>query len=178
VESGVVQESCFFNRGSQLRHYRDRVNKWKQEYQEKGRYDKVEELGDRKARFTRQLLHNISRKIVDAAEQYERPVIRVEDTDIEKMRKQVNTQDKNWFKTRINRWPVGQLINFIEYKAEKAGIKVERVSPEYTSQECNKCGERGVRPYKGNQQRFYCRNCDYEVDADFNAAINIAEKGR
>jgi len=175
LQDGKLQESQFFDKGRKLQHYREKVQERKKEYQEKGRYDKVEELGDRQTRFTRQLLHNISRKIVDTADEYERPVIRVEDTGIEEMREQVNTQNKNWFKTRINQWPVGQLIDFIEYKAEKQGIKVEKVSPEYTSQKCNKCGEKGVRPYKGNQQRFYCPDCNYEIDADFNAAVNMTK---
>jgi len=173
VQDTELQESKFFDKGRKLWHYREKINERKTECQESGRFDRVEEIGHKESCFTRQLLHNISRKIVDTADQYEKPVIRVEDTDIEEMRRQVNRQNKNWFKTRINQWPVGQLIDFIEYKAEKKGIQVERVAPEYTSQKCNKCGEKGVRPYKGNQQRFYCQNCDYEVDADFNAAMNI-----
>ncbi len=66
-------------------------------------------------------------------------------------------------------------------RAERTGHKVEFVNPEYTSQDCSICHERGTRV----RHRFVCNNptCGHVDHADVNAARNIrnlygAEKRR
>lgn len=174
VKDGELLDTEFYDEGDRLRHYRDKMREKRSSLQETGKGKLIEELLDKEDRFIRHILHNISRDIVDQAEQYDKPVIVIEDTDIQEMRSQVNDFNKNQFKTSINRWPVARLKNFIKYKAEKQGIRVEEANPEYTSQKCYKCGKKGKRPYRGNQQRFYCQSCDRNIDADLNAARNIA----
>jgi len=176
VRDGELLDTEFYDQGNQLRHYREKMQEKRRSMQESGNGQLVEELMDKEDRYVRHVLHRISRDIVDQAQEHEKPVIVIEDTDIESMRSQVNEFKKNQFKTSINRWPVGRLKTFIEYKAEKEGIKVEKANPEYTSQECYCCGQKGERPYNGNQQRFYCDECDRNIDADLNAARNIANR--
>lgn len=176
VKDGELLDTEFYDEGDRLRHYRDKMREKRSDLQETGNARLIEELLDKEDRFTRHILHNISRDIINQAQEYEKPVILIEDTDIQEMRSQVNEFNKNQFKTSINRWPVARLKTFIEYKAEKEGIRVEKADPAYTSQKCYSCEEKGKRPYKGNQQRFYCENCNKELDADLNAARNIASK--
>ncbi|HLQ72426.1 MAG TPA: zinc ribbon domain-containing protein, partial [Bacillota bacterium] len=57
-------------------------------------------------------------------------------------------------------------------KAEMAGMKVEYVVPNYTSQTC-KCGH--VAKNNRNGVRFHCKKCHYQNHSDLNAAINIAK---
>lgn len=77
----------------------------------------------------------------------------------------------------LENWTYYQLQQFIEQKARQYGIKVEYVNPRNTSQRCNNCGfiSKENRPKgKKGASYFCCVECGYNVDADFNAALNIA----
>ena len=77
----------------------------------------------------------------------------------------------------LGNWTYYQLQQFIEQKAEKCGIKVEYVNPRNTSQRCSKCGfiSKENRPKgKKGASYFRCVKCVHSIDADFNAALNIA----
>lgn len=71
-------------------------------------------------------------------------------------------------------WSYYQLQKMVEYKAEKQGIIVKYVDPYLTSQTCCVCGhfEEGQRE---NQAEFICKKCNKKLNADYNAAQNIAK---
>jgi IS605 OrfB family transposase len=70
-----------------------------------------------------------------------------------------------------------KLSQLVEYKANREGIKVEYVSPEYTSRDCSRCGSTDTqRPYQGNYNLFKCNKCGTQLNADYNASVNIAKK--
>lgn len=56
---------------------------------------------------------------------------------------------------------------------DKAPYRVERVNPKYTSQTCSNCGHIASESRK-SQAVFKCVKCNFTMNADFNAAINIA----
>ena len=58
---------------------------------------------------------------------------------------------------------------------EVNGIILEKVSPAYTSQTCFKCGNIDKNSRKG--ELYQCVNCGYKIDADYNASINIHNRG-
>jgi transposase len=74
----------------------------------------------------------------------------------------------------LRNWSYYQLQQFIEYKAKKYGIEVRKVNPYHTSQICSKCGHWEERQ-RDRQDHFLCKECGYEVNADFNASRNIAK---
>jgi IS605 OrfB family transposase len=76
---------------------------------------------------------------------------------------------------RLSNWSFYQLRPFIEYKAQIAGVPVIKVDPAYTSQTCSNCGHRDRKNRDGSD--FQCKGCGHSMDADYNAAINIAAKG-
>ena len=76
---------------------------------------------------------------------------------------------------RMHRWSFDRLFGFVEYKADLAGIKVEKVDPRHTSQRCSKCGDTRKSNRKG-QDRFECHACSFSLNADLNGARNIARK--
>ena len=85
--------------------------------------------------------------------------------------------EKNKFVLR--NWSYFQLQKMIEYKAKLENISVVYVDPYHTSQTCGICGhyEEGQRE---KQAEFLCKNdkCknfDDKVNADYNAALNIAK---
>ena len=69
----------------------------------------------------------------------------------------------------------GTFLRMLEYKLERKGGRLVRVSPKYTSQTCVKCGcvDAHNRP---TQSKFKCVKCGYEANADVNAAQNILNK--
>jgi transposase len=56
---------------------------------------------------------------------------------------------------------------------DKAPGRVEKINPAYTSQTCSGCGHRDPES-RESQSRFRCRACGLTVNADVNAARNIA----
>lgn len=78
--------------------------------------------------------------------------------------------------TFLVRWPYSDLQRDIKYKAKMAGIKVVMVDPKYTSQRCSHCGHI-EKHNRDSQAVFECLRCGYKVNADFNAARNIAVPG-
>lgn len=81
-------------------------------------------------------------------------------------------------KTGLNRsisdaaW--GRFAEFLTYKAERAGGSVIRVNPKNTSKTCSGCDAR-VPSKIGDL--FSCPKCGLKVDRDWNAAINIRNRG-
>jgi len=77
------------------------------------------------------------------------------------------------FQSRTKRWliPRYKLMVAVKTLCAQEGIPFALVPARETSQRCNRCGEEGVR----NGKIFTCPNCKYEVNADFNAAVNIAK---
>ena len=72
--------------------------------------------------------------------------------------------------------PLSRLVEMIEYKAMLVGIDVHRVTEEYTSQTCSRCGLRrkANRVHRG---LYKCKRCGLILNADVNAARNILNKG-
>ena len=64
----------------------------------------------------------------------------------------------------------GLLVRRLE---DKAAGRVEKINPAYTSQTCSGCGHRDPES-RESQSRFRCRACGLQVNADVNAARNIA----
>ena len=75
----------------------------------------------------------------------------------------------------MSRWTVRPLIDKISRICEVKGIKLVKVSPTYTSQTCSECGS--VHEESRNGDFFKCIDCGYEIDADYNASINILRRG-
>ena len=71
------------------------------------------------------------------------------------------------------RW--ASLVDILEYKAWKAGIRYVRVDPRHTSTTCSVCGHRQAMPL--SVRVFSCRRCGLELDRDVNSARNIGVRG-
>jgi transposase len=72
-------------------------------------------------------------------------------------------------------WSFAQLRSFITYKAAVKGIPVALVSAANTSRGCSACGYIDKANRK-NQSDFVCLKCGFELNADYNAAINISNR--
>lgn len=69
--------------------------------------------------------------------------------------------------------PYYKFKEILTYKAQLAGKQVETVNPSFTSQQDCRYGTTGCR----KNRRFYCDDL-LVFDSDWNAAVNIAKKGK
>lgn len=96
--------------------------------------------------------------------------------------KEIVREDLNWIskkknvskkqQNRFSTWSKGTLLERLSIKLIENGIMETIVNPAYTSQICSKCNHLGTR----NGKEFKCLNCNLNIDADFNASINIKKK--
>lgn len=179
VDLGIVRHATvavenrvrFFN-GKPARHKREHLADLRRRYQRKGRMDRVKRGKGKERRWMRDVNHKISRQIVDLALEYEHPVICLEALD--GIRDRVRSSKR--FNRMVSSWAFRQLADFITYKAEREGGAVLFVDPRKTSQTCSKCGYES-RHNRRTQGTFRCHSCGHEVNADLNAARNIAARG-
>jgi putative transposase len=106
-------------------------------------------------------------------------VIRVEDLDVHRMTRSAkgtasnpgrNVRAKAGLNREILRSGWGLLVRRL---GDKAPGRIEKVNPAHTSQTCSGCGHRDPES-RESQSRFRCRACGLTVNADVNAARNIA----
>ena len=106
-------------------------------------------------------------------------VIRVEDLQIKNLTRAArgtrgnpgqNVRQKAGLNREIMRSGWGLLVRRLR---DKAPGRVEKISSAYTSQTCSACGHRDPES-RESQSRFRCRACGLTVNADVNAARNIA----
>ena len=71
---------------------------------------------------------------------------------------------------RLSSWPRREIHRQIEYKAALAGVPVIKVNPAWTSKTCPACGARR-RDRVGKD--FVCLVCDWEMERQINAGLNI-----
>jgi putative transposase len=122
----------------------------------------IVKIGDKIARFRDTTNHKYSKNIIHLAIKHDVGTIIMEDlTGINK---------KNLF---LRNWSYYDLQQKIKYKADEVGIKVILINPAYTSQTCSHCGFVDKKNRK-SQEDFKCLACGYEANADYNAALNIA----
>jgi len=118
-----------------------------------------------------QMIHTISKNIVNEAKEKNIKTIVVGDiTDIRK--------DKHWRKKqsqKLHSWSFSKLIQQIEYKTTLSGIRFVRVSEMNTSKTCSICGT--IRKSNRVKRGLYkCKICSNVINADINGATNILKK--
>lgn len=153
----------------QREQFKDRRKRLQQQLKNvkggKGRNKKLSalnKLSDNERNFARTYNHMISKRIVEFAKKN-----RCEFINLEKL-------TKDGFDNNIlSNWSYYELQNMIEYKAKREGIKVRYIDPAYTSQKCSRCGYID-KENRQTQEKFKCLKCEFEINADHNAAINIA----
>jgi putative transposase len=122
-------------------------------------------------------LHKITNKLVK-----ENDVIIIEKLNVKKMiesektslcAKQPFSSPKNYNITDAS-W--ARFACLLTYKAERAGRLVIEVDPKNTSKMCSKCNN--INTEQTLSDRIYnCKCCNFQLDRDHNAAINIKKLG-
>jgi putative transposase len=130
-------------------------------------YKTIKKIGNKEKRVVNDILHKISRTIVNEVLKNNSMIVL---GNLKGIRK--NGKGRK-FKRKLNiGFPFYKLTEFIEYKAKWLGIKVVKISEKYTSKTCHKCKSIGLRV----GSLFKCFNCNYQCNADYNGAMNILKR--
>ena len=70
----------------------------------------------------------------------------------------------------------GRFADLLEYKAERAGVPFVRVPAAYNSVTCHACGVTDPSS-RMSRERFRCAHCEFDGDAEDNAARNVLSQG-
>ena len=122
--------------------------------------------------------HNVSRSIANVCARYPGCVLlferlrKIKPKGASKSRR-MNRRQANQLRGKINR--------YAKDKAYAQGTVTVEVNPHGTSQYCSRCGAKGERFSYQNGKRiqvkwgklFRCPVCHFEVDADWNASVNV-----
>jgi len=130
----------------------------------------IKKIGDTEQRKVNDTLHKISRQIVDKAKETNSIIVL---GNLKGIRESAKGKGKR-FSRIVHSMPHYKLSEYIKYKAGWEGIMTIKVNERGTSHTCSHCGSKGKRPYQG---LFICNSCGYQVNADYNGAKNIAQRG-
>ena len=140
----------------------------------KKKLEPLEKLKEKERNWVHTQNHVYSREVIKQALKHNAGTIHME--SLKDFGKGKEGYVKDEYKYLLRYWSYYELQSMIEYKAKLEGIEVKYIDPAYTSQTCSYCGERGERK---KQEEFVCTNPQCKrrgekINADFNAARNIA----
>ncbi|WLR44402.1 transposase (plasmid) [Bacillus carboniphilus] len=166
--------------GKKINRLRKRYARIRKKLQAKGTKSakrKLKQRSKKEKRMVKDMNHQMSKKIVEKASRHCSAIALEDLKNISKLKEKKNrkTVSKSQ-RTLLSNWSFYQLRQFIEYKSQKAGVPVLFVDPSYTSQTCSECGHTDKENRK-SQSEFICTSCGYVAHADYNASLNIREKG-
>jgi len=178
----VTESDAFTINGGELRalrHYQNRTkaklaakidrkergsNRWRKLIQAKNK-----QLDHIQNKIT-DLLHKLSRKLIEML--LERGVSTVVIGQLKGIGDGADHGSR--MNQRLAQWAHRQFAEYVEYKAEMAGMSVEYQSEAYTSQTCPECSAAG-RSHKSGR-KFECSECGYDAHRDAVGAYNIRKK--
>jgi len=130
----------------------------------------LKKLSGREARFKKNTNHVISKRLVQKAKARKQGLA-IEELRHLRSRTERTVRDSQ--RARHSSWSFGQLRFFLSYKAALAGVPLHTVDPRNTSRTCSACGY-CAKENRKSQACFQCVSCAASMNADINAAINIA----
>ena len=171
VNNLAVTSTGMFVGGGELTHWQNEYEKRRGSLQQTGTrwaHENIQSVGRKEdGRFTI-LLHEASNAILREARANDCTHIAFEElTDIRERLPNATWQ---------HRWAFHKLFDFVSYKAVEDGITVKQVNPQYTSRKCSHTDCGFTHEDNRDNSSFECLKCGYALDADYNAAKNIAVK--
>ncbi|WP_066189449.1 RNA-guided endonuclease InsQ/TnpB family protein [Gracilibacillus timonensis] len=154
----------FFGNGRQNKYVKRKFRSERKALGKRKKLNAIRNSKDKEQRWMKDQDHQVSRAIVNFAKDHRVSVIRLE--QLANIRQTARTSRKN--EKNLHSWSFYRLSQFIEYKANLEGIKVEYVNPAYTSQTCPTCFEKN----KAQDRKYTCK-CGFKKHRDLVGAMNI-----
>ena len=174
----VTSDGKFFHSGL-VKGIRSRHQRLRARLQSKGTRSAKRLLKKRarkERRFMTDINHQISNEIVANAKRTNRMISYETLTNIRDRVGTRVTQKAKILRKQISSWAFGQLRQFIEYKAKRAGVWATPTYTPYSSQECSRCGYCSKLNRK-TQRVFKCQKCKFKKHADLNGSNVIKRRG-
>jgi putative transposase len=165
LRSGVFVNPSFY--GERVRGLRRHYAWLRKRLGEKKALDTIRKVKDSERRKVNDILHKISREIVEEAVVGQACIVL---GDLKGIRQRSVGRRMNRI---VANMPYFRLSTYIAYKASWAGVPVYKIKEALTSKTCHKCGQIGERLSQG---LFRCPSCNLVYNADLNGAINIAKR--
>jgi putative transposase len=162
------QKPTFY--GRDVREIRRHYAWFRKRLGEKKKLKVIKRIGNTEQRKVNDILHKISRQIIDKAKETNSIIVL---GNLKGIRESTKGKGKR-FNRIVSHMPHYKLSEYIKYKAGWEGIMTIIIDERGTSHTCSHCGNKGKRPYQG---LFICNSCGYQVNADYNGANNIAQRG-
>ena len=161
---------CLFFSGAKVMHRRRRFQQLRSELQAAGKYRAVKKLERRESRWMREVNHTISRRIVRFA-QSENADLYLEDLSGIRQTSKQRKKNRSDAGTSRHTWAYYDLETKLSYKMALAGRQTHKRRAAYTSKSDHRNGR-----LDGKRNRHKFTGADgYRCNADWNAAINIAQ---
>lgn len=148
--------------------YRQQIQKAKDTGRAKKGYRALKRISGKEQKWMTNLNHKISKKIVEIAKE-NKANIAIE--NLKGIRERIKATKR--VRRMLHNWAFRQLINFLAYKSAMIGLELVALDPRGTSLTCSQCGHYDKRNRK-NQSKFVCKKCNFQLNADLNAARNLA----
>ncbi len=123
---------------------------------------------ERERNRVRDLLHKLSRRLVEFAKQHGLGIVL---EDLKHIRARIRRSKR--MNRRLHSLPFRRLQFYVEYKARLVGLPVVYVDPKHSSTLCPVCGGR-LAPNGRRVSR--CGRCGYESDRDVIACLNLLRR--
>jgi IS605 OrfB family transposase len=153
----------------QVKALRRRFQKTRTALQEAKKLKKVKQLESRERRIMTQINHEISKQLVQFAQDHDMGLRFKDLMGCRQTMKQRQTTKSNAAENR-DAWAFYQLEAFTRYKAIRAGVPVESVPAPYTSKSDHRHGVIGKR-----EKHLFTGFDGYQCNADWNASQNIGQ---
>jgi len=95
--------------------------------------------------------------------------------DLKNVKKNSKGKIRKHFNNKLQRWVYPRVLEKLAMLCEEKGVELVKIPPAYTSQRCSNCG---VICKSNRQGEAYKCACGNELDADYNAALNILHLGK
>lgn len=168
--AATVGGRCLFFSGKEVMHRRRQFQQIRKELQAAGKYRAVKKLERRESRWMCEVNHTISRRIVRFAESVGADVYLEDLSGIRQTSKQ-RKKNRSDAGTSRHTWAYYDLETKLSYKLALQGRQTHKRPAAYTSKSDHRTGR-----LDGKRNRHQFTGADgYQVNADLNAAINIAQ---
>ncbi|MCI0561846.1 MAG: transposase [Nitrososphaera sp.] len=134
--------------------------------------------GMRRKRRVNQMLHMLTKAIVQHAKQNKSSIAFEDIRHIRRLYKKGNYQGRS-YRGRLNGWSFAEVKRQIEYKSAWEGLPIIQLSVKETrgtSQLCPRCGKKITQVDRKTRQ-LWCAGCERWMDRDVVAAMNLSIKG-
>lgn len=132
--------------------------------------------GIRRKNRINQLLHKVSKAIVQHAVQNKQAIVFEDIRNIRKLYQKGNFQGRQ-YRGRLNGWSFAEIKRQIEYKAKWNGVPIIQLTKKETRGTSILCPVCGKRLQVGHDRSLWCESCQRLMDRDIVAVMNQSLRG-